>query len=165
LNRSPGRPHESHPSFRQAAPPKILKPKHRENRMATALIPSADELKRFAENPLHCASEASSEEIPRLYAALELVNERTHPRTAHLLASGVKKMAQKVMEEAGEVAIEAVRRRRPAVVRESADLIYNLVVLWRECGIEPNEIWAEMNRRATDIGIAEKMHKRPKAGF
>ena len=100
-----------------------------------------------------------------LYAALELVDERTHPRTAHLLASGVKKMAQKVMEEAGEVAIETVRRRRPAVVRESADLIYNLVVLWRECGIEPNEIWAEMNQRATDIGIAEKMPKRPKARF
>jgi phosphoribosyl-ATP pyrophosphohydrolase len=165
LNRSPGRPHESHPSFRQAAPPKILKPKHRENRMATALIPSADELQRFGQNPPQCASEASSDEIPRLYAALELVNERTHPRTAHLLASGVKKMAQKVMEEAGEVAIEAVPRRRPAVVRESADLIYNLVVLWRECGIEPNEIWAEMNRRVTDIGIAEKMPKRPKAGF
>ena len=165
MNRSPGRPHESHPSFRQAAPPKILKPKHRENRMATALIPSADELQRFAQNPPQCASEASSDEIPRLYAALELVNERTHPRTAHLLASGVKKMAQKVMEEAGEVAIEAVPRRRPAVVRESADLIYNLVVLWRECGIEPNEIWAEMNRRVTDIGIAEKMPKRPKAGF
>ena len=52
-----------------------------------------------------------------------------------------------------------------AVVKESADLIYNLVVLWRECGIEPNEIWAEMNRRVTDIGIAEKMPKRPKAGF
>lgn len=165
MNRSPGRPHESHPSFRQAAPPKILKPKHRENRMATALIPSADELQRFAQNPPQCASEASSDEIPRLYAALELVNERTHRRTAHLLASGVKKMAQKVMEEAGEVAIEAVPRRRPAVVRESADLIYNLVVLWRECGIEPNEIWAEMNRRVTDIGIAEKMPKRPKAGF
>ena len=165
MNRSPGRRHESHPSFRQAASPKILKPKHRENRMATALIPSADELQQFAQNPPHCASEASSEEIPRLYAALEFVNERTHPRTAHLLASGVKKMAQKVMEEAGEVAIEAVRRRRPAVVRESADLIYNLVVLWRECGIEPNEIWAEMSQRATDIGIAEKMPKRPKARF
>jgi hypothetical protein len=76
--------------------------------MATALIPSADELQRFAQNPPHCASGASSEEIPRLYAALDLVDERTHPRTAHLLASGVKKMAQKVMEEAGEVAIEAV---------------------------------------------------------
>jgi hypothetical protein len=87
--------------------------------MATALTPSADELQRFAQHPPHCASEASSEEIPRLYAALELVNERTHPRTAHLVASGVKKMAQKVMEEAGEVAIEAVRRRRPAVGRRA----------------------------------------------
>jgi phosphoribosyl-ATP pyrophosphohydrolase len=130
--------------------------------MATTLTPATNDLRR---DPPHCASEASSEEIARLYTALDLVNERTHPRTAYLIASGVKKMAQKVMEEAAEVAIEAVRHRRPAVVRESADLIYNLVVLWRECGVAPDEIWAEMNQRATDLGIAEKAPKRPKVRF
>jgi phosphoribosyl-ATP pyrophosphohydrolase len=131
----------------------------------TTLTTTTDDLRLFAQDPPHGAAEASSEEISRLYAALELVDEQTHPRTAHLLTSGVKRMAQKVMEEAAEVAIEAVRRRRPAVVRESADLIFNLVVLWRKCGVEPREIWAEMNQRATAIGIAEKRPKRRKARF
>jgi phosphoribosyl-ATP pyrophosphohydrolase len=131
----------------------------------TTLTTTTDDLRLFAQHAPHGAGAASSEEISRLYAALELVNEQTHPRTAHLLTSGVKRMAQKVMEEAAEVAIEAVRRRRPAVVRESADLIFNLVVLWRKCGVEPLEIWAEMNQRATAIGIAEKRPKRRKARF
>jgi phosphoribosyl-ATP pyrophosphohydrolase len=102
---------------------------------------------------------AGSCQIARLYDALDHVNERDNPRSARLLASGRPKMAQKVMEEAGEVALEAVRHRPRALVRESADLIYNLVVLWRQCGIAPEEVWAEMRRRADTLGIAEKLPK------
>jgi phosphoribosyl-ATP pyrophosphohydrolase len=82
-------------------------------------------------------------------------------RTARLLACGRTKMAQKLMEEAGEIALEAVRRRSRAVVRESADLIYHLVVLWHECGITPDEVWAEMHWRADKLGLAEKLPKSP----
>ena len=103
---------------------------------------------------------ADTHEVERLYDALNRVNEQDNPRTAHLLTAGRAKMAQKVMEEAGEVAIEAVRRRPRALVRESADLLYHLVVLWRECGLTPDEVWAEMRCRADRFGIAEK---RPKA--
>jgi phosphoribosyl-ATP pyrophosphohydrolase len=98
-------------------------------------------------------------EIARLYDALDHVNEQANPRTARLLACGRPKIAQKVMEEAGEVALEAVRHRPRAVVRESADLVYNLVVLWRACGVTPDEVWAEMRRRADRLGIAEKLPK------
>jgi phosphoribosyl-ATP pyrophosphohydrolase len=45
------------------------------------------------------------------------------------------------------------------VIRESADLVYQLVVLWRECDIDPDEVWAEMRRRADQLGIAEKLPK------
>lgn len=106
---------------------------------------------------------AGPEQILRLHTALDLVTPQTHPRTARLLASGLPKMAQKVMEEAGEVAIEAVRHRSCGVVRESADLVYNLVVLWRECGVDPSEIWTEMAHRAAMLGIAEKLPKRAPA--
>ncbi len=106
------------------------------------------------------SAEASSDEISRLYCALDLVNKQTHPRTAQLLASGVPRMAQKVMEEAGDVANEAVRKRGRAVVRDSADLLYNLVVLWCECGVAPNDVWLEMRERAATMGIAEKAPKR-----
>jgi phosphoribosyl-ATP pyrophosphohydrolase len=46
-----------------------------------------------------------------------------------------------------------------AVVRESADLIYNLVVLWAASGVTPAEVWSEMKRRERLMGIAEKLPK------
>jgi phosphoribosyl-ATP pyrophosphohydrolase len=46
-----------------------------------------------------------------------------------------------------------------AVIRESADLIYNLVVLWVASGVDPKEVWAEMTRRERLLGIAEKLPK------
>jgi phosphoribosyl-ATP pyrophosphohydrolase len=98
---------------------------------------------------------ADAAEIARLYDALDYVSGRDNPRTAPLLACGRGKIAQKLIEEAGE--LEAVRHRSRSVVRESADLGYQLVVLWHECGIAPDEVWAEMRRRADKLGIAEKL--------
>ena len=55
---------------------------------------------------------------------------------------------------------------REAVVRESADLLYHLVVLWAEAGIRPQEVWAEMDRREKLLGLAEKLPKDlPKGGL
>ena len=84
---------------------------------------------------------------------------KTSQRTSRLLAAGVPRMAQKVAEEAAEVVIEAVRGERSAVINESVDLIYNLVVLWSELGISASEIWTEMDRRQALFGMAEKMPK------
>jgi phosphoribosyl-ATP pyrophosphohydrolase len=50
-------------------------------------------------------------------------------------------------------------RKRTAVVKESVDLLYNLVVLWSELGIAASEIWAEMDRRQALLGMAEKLPK------
>jgi phosphoribosyl-ATP pyrophosphohydrolase len=104
---------------------------------------------------------ADAAEIARLYNALDCISEKDNPRTARLLASGRSKIAQKLIEEAGEIALAAARHRSRSVVRESADLIYQLVVLWHECGITPDEVWAEMCWRADKLGIAEKMPKSP----
>ena len=82
-------------------------------------------------------------------------------RTARLLRSGRSKMAKKLAEEAIEVVIDAMHGNRDAVVRESADLLYNLVVLWVSAGITPKEIWKEMERRERLFGIAEKLLKEP----
>ena len=68
-------------------------------------------------------------------------------------------MAQKLAEEATEVVIEAVLGERSAVINESVDLIYNLVVLWSELGITASEVWAEMDRRQALLGMAEKLPK------
>lgn len=108
------------------------------------------------------AARGSSEgQIERLYSALSQVTWADNPRTARLLASGLRKKSQKVVEEAAEVALETVRKRTDAAVRESADLIYHLVVLWHECGIEPEQVWSEMRQRAETLGLAEKLPKLP----
>ena len=81
-------------------------------------------------------------------------------RTAKLLRSGRSKMAKKLAEEAIEVVIDAMNGERDAVVRESADLLYNLVVLWLEAGVEPQDVWDEMARRERLFGLAEKVPKK-----
>jgi phosphoribosyl-ATP pyrophosphohydrolase len=84
---------------------------------------------------------------------------KTSPRTARLLAAGLPRIAQKLAEEATEVVIEAVRGQRSAVINESVDLLYNLVVLWSEIGITASEVWAEMDRRQALLGMGEKLPK------
>lgn len=68
-------------------------------------------------------------------------------------------MAKKLAEEAVEVVIDAMHGQPEAVVRESADLLYNLVVLWVHAGVRPEDVWAEMRRRELMFGIAEKVPK------
>jgi phosphoribosyl-ATP pyrophosphohydrolase len=80
-------------------------------------------------------------------------------RTARLLRAGRGKMAKKLAEEAVEVVIDAMSGHTEAVVRESADLLYNLVVLWVAAGVRPKDVWAEMDRRERLFGIAEKVPK------
>src|ERR1700692_1744099 len=97
-------------------------------------------------------------ELDRLYRSLAEVTPENHPRTARLLASSTRKSAQKVIEEAGEVALEAVKHHDRGVVRESADLLYHLVALWHRAGIDPADVWIEMRCRADTLGICENTH-------
>ena len=80
--------------------------------------------------------------------------------TAKLFAKGRKKIAQKLGEEAVETVIAALAESPEAVVGESADLLYHLLVLWAECGVEPKLVWAELARRAGTSGIAEKKSRK-----
>jgi phosphoribosyl-ATP pyrophosphohydrolase len=103
-----------------------------------------------------------ADSINRLYqAALSCRHDDpSTSRTARLLRSGRSKMAKKLAEEAVEVVIDAMHGDRESVIKESADLIYNLVVLWVASGIRPDDIWKEMDRRERLLGIAEKVPKK-----
>ena len=98
-----------------------------------------------------------SDSITRLYHdVLDCrFDDPSTSRTARLLRSGRSKMAKKLAEEAVEVVIDAMHGDREAVVKESADLIYNLVVLWIASGIKPEDVWKEMDRRERLFGIAD----------
>jgi phosphoribosyl-ATP pyrophosphohydrolase len=102
-----------------------------------------------------------TDSVDRLYAAVLAAQDEdpAHSRTARLMRAGPAKMAKKLGEEALEVVIDALQGNRDAVVRESADLLYNLVVLWVAAGVDPTDVWREMERRERLFGIAEKMLK------
>lgn len=76
--------------------------------------------------------------------------------TAKLFAAGAGKIAQKFGEEAVETVIAAAQGRRAAVVTESADALYHLLVLWADAGVSPEEVWAELARREGVSGLEEK---------
>ncbi len=99
--------------------------------------------------------------LARLAEAVQAVGTGTQvsPRTTKLMAGGIPKMAQKLVEEAAETAIDAVRGERTGFVNESADLLYNLMVLWCALGVSADEVWAEMDRREALLGMAEKLPK------
>lgn len=76
--------------------------------------------------------------------------------SARLLSRGAAKVAQKFGEEAVECIIEAARGDKDAVIAESADVLYHLLVVWVSTGVAPEEVWAELMRREGVSGIAEK---------
>lgn len=80
--------------------------------------------------------------------------------SARLLSRGTAKVAQKFGEEAVECLIEAVAGDTEALVAESADVLYHLLVLWVSSGVHPSQIWAELERREGVSGIAEKAARR-----
>jgi len=102
-----------------------------------------------------------SDSLERLYQAVIAAKDLdpATSRTARLFQRGPSKMAKKLAEEAIEVVIDAVNGKADAVVRESADLLYNLTVLWASAGVKPEDVWREMERREDLLGIAEKLPK------
>lgn len=99
-----------------------------------------------------------SDVLARLYALI-LTRKGGDPAASHtakLFHRGRAKIAQKVGEEAVETAIAATLQDRDAVIDESADLMFHLLVLWADCGIPPAEIWAELQRREGISGVDEK---------
>ena len=109
-----------------------------------------------------------TDSVDRLYDAV-LAAKGSDPvvsRTARLLRAGRPKIAKKLAEEAVEVVIDAMHGDSDAVVRESADLLYHLVVVWAVSGVRPSDVWKEMNRREQLFGIAEKLlkHEMPAKG-
>ena len=76
--------------------------------------------------------------------------------TAKLFSRGRPKIAQKVGEEAVETVIAAMAQGPDAVVGESADLLYHLTVLWADCGVTPDQVWAELAKRQGLSGLDEK---------
>ncbi len=67
--------------------------------------------------------------------------------TASLLREGISRVAQKVIEEAGETALAAVGSEQEGLVGEVADLLYHTLVLMAAAGVSPKAVWEELRQR------------------
>ena len=96
--------------------------------------------------------------LDRLYAtvAARKGSDPTSSYTAKLYSKGSAKIAQKVGEEAVELAIAAALEDRDEIISESADLLYHLSVLWANADVDPADIYAKLKAREGQSGLAEK---------
>lgn len=78
---------------------------------------------------------------------------------AKLMSKGVAKIAKKVGEEGVEVAIAAVDADKGATIRESADVLFHLMILWSVMNITPEDVMKELERREGVSGIDEKNNR------
>ena len=78
--------------------------------------------------------------------------------TSHLIKNP-ELLAKKIGEESSELIIDFVKKNKQGVIKESADLIYHLLVIWVSAGIKPDEIWNELSSRKTQSGIEEKKNR------
>ncbi len=98
----------------------------------------------------------------------KIIAERAEVRdgssyTATLISCGIEKCAQKLGEEAVEAAIAAAIRDRTELTKEAADVIYHLLVVLKAGNIPLKDVMAELDRRTSQSGIAEKA-ARPETG-
>ncbi len=95
--------------------------------------------------------------LDRLYAII-LSRRDADPessRTARLFRLGTRRIAQKLGEEAVETVLEAEHGAKEKLAAESADLLYHLLVLWADRGVEAREVWAVLAARMAGSGAAE----------
>ena len=67
--------------------------------------------------------------------------------TSKLLNSGIKRISQKVVEEAGEVAIACVSNDKEEIINEFSDLIYHMLVLIEASPIDYDDVWGQLSLR------------------
>jgi phosphoribosyl-ATP pyrophosphohydrolase len=81
--------------------------------------------------------------------------------TAKLISRGMAVAAKKLGEEAVEAVIAAVTDDREHLIAESADVLYHLLVVLKAANLPLDEVMAELERRTTQSGLAEKAARPP----
>lgn len=94
------------------------------------------------------------------YLEAQIRQRRTgDPATSYIARrfdQGCAKMAQKIGEEGVELALACVQKDRSEIVKESADLVFHLLLALEEAGIPFSDVEAELRARANRSGIEEK---------
>ena len=80
--------------------------------------------------------------------------------TAKLLKKGTEKCAEKFGEEAIELIVASVKKKKKEIIGEAADTLYHMFVLLRSKDISINEVLTELASREGISGIEEKRKRK-----
>ena len=98
--------------------------------------------------------------IKELFNVLEKrINANEKESYTSLLIKNPELLAKKIGEEASELIIDFIKNNKQGAIKESADLIYHVLVIWISLGIDPDEIWNELSSRKLKSGIEEKNNR------
>ena len=86
----------------------------------------------------------------------------SHSHTARLLNKGPEKCAEKFGEEAIELIVASVKKRKKEIIGEAADVLYHMCVLLRSKNISIQEVLSELVSREGVSGIEEKRKRNSK---
>ena len=103
-----------------------------------------------------------SKDVLSRLAAIVKSRRHTGPDDSHtrrLLDEGPIKPAKKLGEEAVEVVIAALSQGKQAVVGESADLLYHLLVVLESREVDLDDVFEELERRMALTAVGEKRQK------
>ena len=65
-------------------------------------------------------------------------------------------LAKKIGEESVEVILEYLDNNKKNFIKESADLLYHLCVMWISADVKPADVWNELQKRKGTSGVDEK---------
>ena len=68
-------------------------------------------------------------------------------------------LAKKLGEESAELIIDFIKQNKNGIIKESADLLYHILVIWLSAGVKPQDVWDELSNRQLQSGIEEKNNR------
>ena len=89
------------------------------------------------------------DELERIIKDRSESNDSEKSYTRELLASGSDRIAKKVIEESGELAVAYLNNdeNKAEIIWESADLLYHMMVLLRSADVTMNDVSMELEKR------------------
>ena len=100
-----------------------------------------------------CFGEENKPVENTLNSIISIINERNENEnpdsyTSKLLNEGMPKIAQKIVEEAGELSIASLTdKNKNQIIYEFSDLLFHMLVLLKKANIDIENIWDELESR------------------
>jgi phosphoribosyl-ATP pyrophosphohydrolase len=107
-------------------------------------------------------SQVMSKDVLARLAVIIKARRTARPEDSHtkrLLDEAPLKPAKKLGEEAVEVAIAAIAQNDKALIAETADLLYHLLVVLESREIALEEVFDELERRMSATELAQRRRK------